>query len=84
MSAAPKMMRAAGVVADVKFRRQVEHLHCLGPRAVGELLAEIAVEYSIMTLVDHKLDCYAELEPEALEAAGGDMFWPVPVRGVRS
>ena len=83
MSAAPKSMVAADVVADVKFRRQVEHLHRLGPRAVAELLAEIGAECSIMTLVDQKLTTYTGLNPTALEAAGGDTFWPVPLREAR-
>ena len=53
-----------------------------GPRVVGELLAELGAERSIMTLIDQKLDTYAELEPETLEVTGGDGFWPVPVREV--
>ena len=73
---------AAEIVADMRFRHQVLRLHRLGPRVVGELLAELGAERSIMTLIDQKLDRYTELEPEALEAAGGDGFWPVPVRKV--
>ena len=84
MSTVPKTMVAADVVADFRFRRQVEYLHRLGPRAVAELLAEIGAERSIMAIVDKKLETYVSIEPVALEAAGGDMFWPVPVRGVRS
>lgn len=72
----------AEVVADLRFRRQVEHLHRLGPRAIGELLAELGAERSIMTVIEQKLDAYAELDPEALEATGGDGFWPVPFHGV--
>ena len=73
---------AAEIVADLRFRRQVLRLHRLGPRAVGEFLAELGAERSIMTLIDHKLDTYAELKPETLEVTGGDGFWPVPVRRV--
>ena len=32
---------AAEVVADLRFRRQVQRLHKLGPRVIAELLAEI-------------------------------------------
>jgi len=42
---------AAGVVvdiADLRFQRRVQRLHDLGPRAVGELLAEIGADFSIM------------------------------------
>ncbi len=75
-------LSAAEVVADLKFRRQVEHLHHLGPRVVGELLAEIGAERSIMTLIDQKIDRYAELEPKALDVTGGDGFWQPPLHGV--
>ena len=74
---------AAEVVADLRFRRQVEHLHRLGARAVGELLAEVGAERGIQTVIDGKLDTYAQLEPEALETTGGDRFWPSPLSEVR-
>ena len=74
---------AAQVVADLRFRRQVQRLHQLGPRATAELLAEIGAERGIGTIIDQKLDTYVELNPAAIEAAGGDTFWPVPLRGAR-
>ncbi len=70
------------MIDNLRFRRQVEHPHRLGPHATAELLAEIGAERSIQTIIDRKLDTYAELEPEALEATGGDAFWPVPIRRV--
>ena len=75
---------AAEIVADLRFRRQVERVHALGPRVTAEMLAEIGAERAIMTLIDEKLDRYVDLDPEALEATGGDGFWPVPIREVRS
>ena len=74
---------AAEIVADMKYRRQVERLHLLGPRVTAEMLAELGAERSIMTVIDAKLTRYAELDAEALEAAGGDRFWPVPLYEVR-
>ncbi len=74
---------AAEIVARLRFRRQVERLHRLGPRATAYLLAEIGAERSIQTIIDRKLDTYAELDAAALDVAGGDDFWPVPIRGVR-
>ena len=73
---------AAQVVADLRFRRQVERLHRLGDRVLTEFLAEIAVERGITTIIDRKLATYVDLDPAALEAGGGDTFWPVPLRGV--
>ncbi len=72
---------AAEVVADLRFQRKVIRLHQQGPRVLGEYLAELGVD--IGTIIDRKLDTYAELEPEVLEAAGGDTFSPVPIHGVR-
>ena len=69
----------ADLVANPRFRRQVEHLHRLGPRAVGELLAEIGAERGIRTIIDRKLDQYSRLEPDSINAAGGDRFPAVPV-----
>ena len=74
---------AAEIVADLKFRRQVEHLHRLGARAVGELLAELSAERGIRTVVDRKLERYAELDRGALQATGGDEFWPAPLNEVQ-
>ncbi len=73
---------AAEVVADIKFRQHVQQVHRLGDRIFGELLAEIGAERGIMTIIDRKLERYAGLEPEALEATGGDRFWQPPLHGV--
>ncbi len=73
---------AAEVVADLRFRRKVIRLHRQGPRVLGEYLAELGGERGIRTAIDRKLDTYAELEPQVLEAAGGDDFWQPPLHGV--
>ena len=73
---------AAEIVADLRFRRQVEHLHRLGARAVGELLAEVSAERGIRTVVDQKLSRYAELDPKALEVTSAADFWPEPLHEV--
>ena len=75
---------AAEIVADLRFRQQVERLHALGPRVTAELLAEIGIERSIMPVINAKLRTYADIDPEALRAVGGDKFWPSPVREVLS
>ncbi len=71
---------AAEVVADLRRRRHVQQVHRLGDRVFGELLAELGAERGITTIIDQKLERYAELDSEVLEAAGGDEFWPAPVR----
>ena len=74
---------AAEVVADLQRRRKVQRFHRHGDRILGEFLAELGAELSITTIIDRKLDCYAELDPAAIETAGGDRFWPVPLREVK-
>ncbi len=73
---------AAEVVTDLKFRRQVLRLHRLGPRVTAKMLAEIGAERGIQTIIDQKLDTYAELETETLEVPGGGDFWLAPLREV--
>ena len=70
---------AAETVASLLFRRKVEQVHSLGPRATAELLAELGAERSILTVINDKLERYADLDPKAVAAAGGDDFWPVPL-----
>ncbi len=74
---------AAEVVADLEFRQQVERVHALGARVLGELLAEIGTERSIMPTIHEKLGRYASIDPQALRVAGGDKFWPAPLHEVR-
>ncbi len=73
---------AAEVVADLQFRRKVIRLHRQGPRAVGEFLAEIGAERGITTFIDQKIDTDLDVGAGALDATGGDGFWPAPVHGV--
>ncbi len=73
---------ATEIVGDLWFRHQVLRLHSLGPRALGELLAELGAERSIMTIIDQKLERYAQLEPEALEVTNAADFWPTPIHEV--
>ena len=70
-------------ISALRRQRHIQKLHGLGPRALDELLIEIGAERGITTIIDQKLKRYAELDPEALEMAGGDEFPPVPLHEVR-
>ena len=69
----------AEIVADLRRQRQIEHLHLLGPRAVGELLREVAEDDDL----DRALEAYGRLTPDLLKALGGDQFPPAPLHEVR-
>lgn len=66
-------------VADLRFQRDVEALHRLGPRALHEMLIEIGAERSMGTLIAQKVARYASIDPAALSYAGGDRFPPRPL-----
>jgi hypothetical protein len=67
----------------MRFRWLVTQVHRLGPRVVGELLAELGAEFLIRTAIETKLERYAVIDPAILSALGGDRFptWP-PLRVV--
>ena len=75
---------AAQTVADLNFRRNVEHMHSLGARVVGELLAELGAERGIQTIIDQKVGRYAAIDPHQLTASGGDRFARPPLTVVTS
>ena len=82
-------MRPIGTVVDdllndLIFARQVERLHSLGPRAVGELLAEIGEQRGIRTFIDTRLEAYARLDPEVVRKLDGDRFPRPPLYPVKS
>ena len=62
---------AADTFADVRIRRQVQRLHAKGDRWIAELLAEIAAERGLGTIIDEQLDRYLALPDEDLDATGG-------------
>ena len=70
---------ADNLVADLRFHRQVEKLHGLGPRAVGELLAEIGEQRSIRNFIDQRLQAYAAIDPEIVKVLGADAFPRLPL-----
>ena len=74
---------AAEIVSDLQYRQTVERVHSLGSRVLAELLAELGIERKIMPGIREKLERYASIDPEALEALGGDRFPPLPIHEVQ-
>jgi hypothetical protein len=65
------------------FRDRVRRLHGLGPRPVGELLAEIMGRYPrTRAFVERRVEGYADLDP-ALVAHFGGRDWLEPAAVVR-
>lgn len=64
---------------DQSFRRRVERLHALGPRALTEILAELVARWGLpfATDLDERLERYGHLRPETVSALGADR-WPAP------
>jgi|SRR5215471_14403799 len=63
-----------GQFADLRFRRSVERLHRLGPRALYELLVELGASRLIQTEIERQVERYAALDKAVLHATGGDRF----------
>lgn len=61
-------------IRELRFRRNVEQLHRLGPRVLYELLSEIGESRGILTLIEDRTAAFARLEPGTLTTAGGDRF----------
>ena len=64
---------------NLKRQRQIEHVHRLGVRAVGELLHQVAKGEDL----DSALGAYQCLTPNLLKAVGGDRFPPLPIHEVQ-
>ncbi len=75
---APRCQRlgeaTGNLVAHLTFKRNVERLHAIGPRVVGELLTEIGEQRSCQTFIGQRLEVYAALDPEIVRALKGDQF----------
>ena len=78
----PTTLVTIDVIADLRRQRHIRKHHRLGPRVLDELLVEIGVERSITTVIERKVEAYAELEREIFEAAGSDEFWQPPLHEV--
>ncbi len=70
--------------SDSRFQRDIERLYKLGPRALGELLAEIGEQRLCRTYLEQRIRRYAEIDPKHLAALDVDHFPRPPIYEVRS
>ncbi len=75
---------ARDLVGELKFHREAEKLHVLGPRPYGELLAEIGERFACRTFIDQRLRAYAALDPDVVRKLDGDEFPRPPLYRVKS
>jgi len=68
---------AIEVFNELAYRRRVQRLWRLGPRATGALLLELAAISGRRTWLDGRLDAYAALNPTTVAALGAT-DWPAP------
>ncbi len=61
-------------VMDPVFRRNVEHLVALGPRAIAEFLIETGRANGCSDEIGERLTSYRRISPEMLTAVSGDEF----------
>ncbi len=64
---------------DFQFQRDIERLYNLGPRALGELLAEIGEQRLCRTYLELRIRRYAEIDPKHLAALDADHFPRPPI-----
>ena len=71
------------LVTGQRLDRLIERVHLLGPRALAELLAEIATATGEPGLIADRVEAYAGLDPEIVRFVGGDRFPPMPLELVK-
>ena len=64
---------------DLRFQRDIERLYKLGPRALGELLAEIGEQRLCRTYLELRIRRYAEIDPKHLAALDAGHFPRPPI-----
>jgi hypothetical protein len=76
-------MAAQSAHSDALFRRRIRHLHRLGPRPAGEILAEVlATCPGCRRLVLDLVERYAKLDPDVVRWLDAD-DWIEPAAVVR-
>jgi hypothetical protein len=75
--------QALTALESPRFCRLVRRVHQLGPRVMGELLAEVGAAHLIRFDIERRLEAYAQLDPAILHALGADKFTPIPLHLVK-
>ena len=78
-----RALQDSAAIGNARWERHIEHLHHLGPRVFGELLAEIAHHTGQSIFIVGRLQAYAGLDRAVLRAVGGDRFPAMPLQVVR-
>ncbi len=72
----PDFQPVDGPLFDARFRRHVDHLCRLGARPVGEFLLQlVGTQDDARTALVVLLERYRQLNPDVVQAVGGDR-WP--------
>lgn len=69
-------------IDDLRLAQLVGRLHNLGPRPTLELFREIIAAHNIGHDVVERLETYAVLDPEVVDALGGKTTQPPPLHKV--
>jgi hypothetical protein len=70
-------------LAEIRFARDVERLHRLGPRPLYELLTELGARHLIRQPIERLVrDYVSQLDVEVLRALGADLVAPAPLHTV--
>lgn len=64
-------------VARLRRERLVQHLHDLGPPALGHFLAELGEEAGCQTAIERRLEEYATIDPRIVRAFRGHRYPPM-------
>jgi hypothetical protein len=79
MSGAPNIAPQHQAAHRLIRQRQIEALHRLGPRVIGELLDELARHHDLHDDIARRLARYARIDPGVLRALNADRFPPAPL-----
>ncbi len=78
-----RALQDSAEIGSARWERNIEHLHRLGPRVFGELLAEIAHRTGQHVRVVDLVEEYSRLDAAVLRVVGADRFPPAILGLVR-